>query len=49
MASVTDKIKYNIKLLHLRGKIFYMRYVKIVVLAIMEVIADFYSRKYDKR
>lgn len=37
------------KILKLKGKIFYMRYIKIVVLAIMEVIADFYTRKYDKR
>lgn len=43
------KIKMFWKITKLKGKIFYMKYVKIVILAIMEVIADFYSRKYDKR
>lgn len=45
----TEKIKVYLKILRLKGRIFYMKYVKIVILAIMEVIADFYSRKYDKR
>ena len=44
-----DRLKINMKILRLKGRIFYMKYVKIVILAIMEVIADFYSRKYDKR
>ena len=44
-----DRLKINMKILMLKGRIFYMKYVKIVILAIMEVIADFYSRKYDKR
>ena len=44
-----NKIKIYLKILKLRLKVFYVRYVKIIVLAIMEVIADFYSKKYDKR
>lgn len=44
-----ERIRIGWKILKLRGRIFYMKYVKIVILAIMEVIADFYSRKYDKR
>lgn len=44
-----EKVKVYLKILRLKGRIFYMKYVKIVILAIMEVIADFYSRKYDKR
>ena len=45
----TEKTRMLFKIIELKGRIFYMRYVKIIVLAIMEVIADFYSRKYDKR
>lgn len=45
----TEKIRMLFKIIVLKGRIFYMRYVKIIVLAIMEVIADFYNRKYDKR
>ena len=44
-----NKIKIYLKILKLRLRVFYVRYVKIIVLAIMEVIADFYSKKYDKR
>lgn len=44
-----EKIKVYLKILRLKGMVFYMKYVKIVILAIMEVIADFYNRKYDKR
>lgn len=44
-----NRIKIYLKILKLRLKVFYVRYVKIIVLAIMEVIADFYSKKYDKR
>lgn len=44
-----ERMRLFWKILKLKGKIFYMRYIKIVVLAIMEVIADFYTRKYDKR
>lgn len=44
-----EKIKVYLTILKLKGRIFYMKYVKIVILAIMEVIADFYNRKYDKR
>ena len=45
----TEKTRMLFKIIVLKGRIFYMRYVKIIVLAIMEVIADFYNRKYDKR
>ncbi len=44
-----EKIKVYLTILRLKGMVFYMKYVKIVILAIMEVIADFYNRKYDKR
>lgn len=44
-----NRIKIYLKILKLRLRVFYVRYVKIIVLAIMEVIADFYSKKYDKR
>ena len=45
----TEKCKLLFKITMLRGKIFYMKYIKIIILALMEVIADFYNRKYDKR
>lgn len=45
----TEKFKLLFKITMLRGKIFYMKYIKIIILALMEVIADFYNRKYDKR
>jgi len=45
----TKRIKLLFKIIKLKGEIFYMRYVKIIILAAMEVIADFYGRKYDKR
>jgi len=45
----TKRIKLLFKIIKLKGEIFYMRYVKIIILAVMEVIADFYGRKYDKR
>ena len=44
-----NRIKIYLKILKLRLKVFYVRYVKIIVLAIIEVSADFYSKKYDKR
>ncbi len=44
-----EKARICLKILKLKGRILYMKYVKIVILAIMEVIADFYNKKYDKR
>jgi hypothetical protein len=41
----TDKIRLYLKIMKLKGKVFYMRYVKIIVLAIMEVIAELYLRR----
>lgn len=44
------KLKLWIKLLRLRGRLFYMKYGKIIVLAIAEVIAElFYCYKKNKR
>ena len=40
--------KRLLKILELKWRIFYMRYVKIIVLAIMEVIAELYLRR-DKK
>ena len=40
-------LKLLLKKLHLEVKIFYMKYVKIIILAIMEVIAELYLR--DKK
>lgn len=39
--------KRLLKILELKGRIFYMRYVKIIILAIFEVIAELYLR--DKK
>lgn len=44
-----NKITIYLKILKLKGRIFYMKYIKILLLSIMEIIADFYTRKYDKR
>lgn len=44
------RVKYFkrlLKILELKGRIFYMRYVKIIILAIFEVIAELYLR--DKK
>jgi len=40
-------LKRILKILELKWRLFYMRYVKIVVLAIFEVIAELYLR--DKK
>ena len=40
--------KRILTILKLKWRIFYMRYVKIIVLAIMEVIAELYLRR-DKK
>ena len=37
--------KRLLKILELKWRIFYMRYIKIIVLAIMEVIAELYLRE----
>ena len=48
----TDKKKYwrlHAKLLKLKGKIFYMKYARILVLALIEIIAEMYNSKHDRR
>jgi hypothetical protein len=40
--------KRILTILKLKWRIFYMRYVKIIILAIMEVIAELYLRR-DKK
>ena len=42
------KFKRILTILKLKWRIFYMRYVKIIILAIMEVIAELYLRR-DKK
>ena len=44
-----SKFKLYFELLKMKGALFYMRYVKIIILAVFEVIADLYSRRGDRR
>lgn len=41
----TEKIKVYLKILRLRGKIFYMRYIKIFIIALMDIIVDVYDKR----
>lgn len=43
------KLKIYLKLLKIKGMLFYMRYVKVIIMAIVEVIADLYDRRSDRR
>ena len=45
-----DKRKWRLrfKLLKMKWRMFYMRYVKIIILAIVEVIAELYSKRGQK-
>lgn len=44
-----SKFKLHVELIKMKGALFYMRYIKVIVLAIFEVIADLYDRKNDRR
>ena len=37
------------KILLLKGKIFYMKYLKIAAWALIEIIAELYNNKHDRR
>ena len=41
--------KLKMKLFIVEVKLLYMRYVKIVILALFEIIADLYNRRNDRR
>lgn len=43
------KFKIYLKLLKIKGMLFYMRYIKVIIMAIVEVIADLYDRRSDRR
>lgn len=43
------KFKIYLKLLKIKGMLFYMRYIKVIIMAIVEVIADMYDRRSDRR
>ena len=52
MNSRTDKKKYRrlyAELLKMKGKIFYMKYARILVLALIEIVAELYNSKHDRR
>ncbi len=42
------KWKLRFKLLKMKWRMFYMRYIKIIILAIVEVIAELYSKRGQK-
>lgn len=44
-----SKFKLYIELIRMKGELFYMRYIKVIIMAIVEVIADLYNRKNDRR
>ena len=37
------------KILKMKGTIFYMKYARIFILALVEIIAEFYNSKHDRR
>ena len=39
----------RLKILLLKGKIFYMKYLKIVAWALIEIIAELYNNRHDRR
>lgn len=43
------KLKIYLKLLKIRGALFYMKYIKVILMAVVEIIADLYDRKSDRR
>lgn len=40
-----EKVKVYFKILKLRGKILYMRYIKIFIIALMDIIVDVYDKR----
>lgn len=44
-----SKFKLYFELLKMKGALFYMRYIKVIIMAIVEVIADLYDRRNDRR
>ena len=40
-----EKIKVYLKILRLRGKIFYMRYIIFFIIALMDIIVDVYDKR----
>ena len=44
-----QKLKIYLKLLKISGVLFYMKYIKVVLMAVVEIIADLYGRKNDRR
>lgn len=44
-----SRLKLYIELLKMKGTVFYLRYIKVIIMAIVEVIADLYDRKNDRR
>ena len=52
MSARTDKEKYwrlYKELLKMKGQIFYMKYARILVLALIEIIAEMYNKNKDRR
>ena len=40
-----EKLKVYFTIFKLKGKIFYMRYIKIFIIALMDIIVDVYDNK----
>ena len=49
MKQPENNAKLKFKILQLKGKIFYMKYLKIAVWALIEIIAELYNNKHDRR
>lgn len=53
MSSRTDKSKkywqLYTKILKMKGTIFYMKYARILILALIEIIAEMYNKNKDRR
>jgi hypothetical protein len=49
MKQPENNAKLKFKILLLRGKLFYMKYLKIAVWALIEIIAELYNNKRDRR
>lgn len=40
-----EKLKIHLTILKLKGTIFYMRYIKIFILAVVDIIVDLYEKR----
>ena len=52
MSSRTDKEKYwrlYRELLKMKGQIFYMKHARVLVLALIEIIAEMYNKNKEQR